>query len=77
MKAKRAATAVYGGGASSVKDDEDTEQVFPVEKRDDEDDDDGFTPRKTEKSGKQGGNKPKGKTIYKYSKKNTTFKKKK
>lgn len=76
MKAKRAATAVYGGGASSVKDDEDTEQVFPVEKRDDEDDDDGFTPRKTEKSGKQGGNKPKGKTIYKYSKKNTTFKKK-
>lgn len=77
MKAKRAATAVYGGGASSVKDDEDTEQVFPVEKRDDEDDDDGFAPRKTEKSGKQGGNKPKGKTIYKYSKKNTTFKKKK
>ena len=77
MKAKRAATAVYGGGASSVKDDEDTEQVFPVEKRDDEDDDDGFTPRKTEKSGKQGSNKPKGKTIYKYSKKNTTFKKKK
>lgn len=77
MKAKRAATAVYGGGASSVKDDEDTEPVFPVEKRDDEDDDDGFTPRKTEKSGKQGGNKPKGKTIYKYSKKNTTFKKKK
>lgn len=77
MKAKRAATAVYGGGTSSVKDDEDTEQVFPVEKRDDEDDDDGFTPRKTEKSGKQGGNKPKGKTIYKYSKKNTTFKKKK
>lgn len=77
MKAKRAATAVYGGGASSGKDDEDTEQVFPVEKRDDEDDDDGFTPRKTEKSGKQGGNKPKGKTIYKYSKKNTTFKKKK
>lgn len=77
MKAKRAATAVYGSGASSVKDDEDTEQVFPVEKRDDEDDDDGFTPRKTEKSGKQGGNKPKGKTIYKYSKKNTTFKKKK
>lgn len=77
MKAKRAATAVYGGGASSVKDDEDTEQVFPVEKRDDEDDDDGFTPRKNEKSGKQGGNKPKGKTIYKYSKKNTTFKKKK
>lgn len=77
MKAKRAATAVYGGGASSVKDDEDTEQVFPVEKRDDEDDDDGFTPRKTEKSGKQGGNKPKSKTIYKYSKKNTTFKKKK
>ena len=77
MKAKRAATAVYGGGASSVKDDEDTEQVFPVEKRDDEDDDDGFTPRKTEKSGKQGGNKPKGKTIYKYSKKNTTFKKEK
>ena len=77
MKAKRAATAVYGGGASSVKDDEDTEQVFPVEKRDDEDDDDGFTPRKTEKSGKQGGNKPKGKTLYKYSKKNTTFKKKK
>lgn len=77
MKAKRAATAVYGGGASSVKDDEDTEQVFPVEKRDDEDDDDGFTPRKTEMSGKQGGNKPKGKTIYKYSKKNTTFKKKK
>lgn len=77
IKAKRAATAVYGGGASSVKDDEDTEQVFPVEKRDDEDDDDGFTPRKTEKSGKQGGNKPKGKTIYKYSKKNTTFKKKK
>lgn len=77
MKAKRAATAVYGGGASSVKDDEDTEQVFPVEKRDDEDDDDGFTPRKTEKSGKQGGNKPKSNTIYKYSKKNTTFKKKK
>lgn len=77
MKAKRAATAVYGGGAYSVKDEEDTEQVFPVGKRDDEDDDDGFTPRKTEKSGKQGGNKPKGKTIYKYSKKNTTFKKKK
>lgn len=76
LKAKRAATAVYGGGSSSRDDDEDKEQTFPVEKNNEEDDDDGFTPRKEEKKVKSGGNKPKGKTIYKYSKKNTTFKKK-
>ena len=47
----------------------------------DDDDGDGFAPQKTRKSsGYDGsqpdGNKPKGKPIYKYSKKNTTFKKK-
>lgn len=76
LKAKRAASAVYGGGATVRDDDEDKEQTFPVAKDEEDDDDDSFAPRKEEKKAKSGGNKPKGKTIYKYSKKNTTFKKK-
>lgn len=76
LKAKRAASAVYGGGATVRDDDEDKEQTFPVAKNEEDDDDDSFAPRKEEKKAKSGGNKPKGKTIYKYSKKNTTFKKK-
>lgn len=49
----------------------------PVSKAD-EDDDDGFAPKTSQKKQGEGAkqNKPKGKTIYKYSKKNTTFKKK-
>lgn len=79
LKAKRAATAVYGPGSSA--DDEDKEQVFASPARDDDDDDEeGFAPKKSDaapKAAKKGGDKPKGKPIYKYSKKNTKFKNKK
>ena len=78
LKAKRAATAVYGPGSSA--DDEDKEQVFASPARDDDDDEEGFAPKKSDaapKAAKQGGDKPKGKPIYKYSKKNTKFKNKK
>lgn len=72
LKAKRAATASYGGGATAQDDDE-KETVFVSKDGGDDDDDGGPAP-----SGKSGGGaKPKGKPIYKYSKKNTTFKKKK
>ena len=82
LKAKRAATAVYGGGTSS-SDDEDREQILVAPKKEDDDDDDEFAPKRTEKpagaqkNGNTGGGKPKGKPIYKYSKKNTKFKDKK
>ena len=79
LKAKRAASAVYGGGATvTVTDDEDKEVILKQD-REEEDDDEGFAPEKkaAAKSGASGGNKPKGKPIYKYSKKNTQFKKKK
>ena len=82
FKAKRAATAVYGGGTSS-SDDEDREQILAAPKKEDDDDDDEFAPKRTEKpagaqkKGNTGGGKPKGKPIYKYSKKNTKFKDKK
>ena len=78
LKAKRAATAVYGPGSSA--DDEDKEQVFASPARDDDDDEEGFAPKKSDaapKAAKKGGDKPKGKPIYKYSKKNTKFKNKK
>ena len=73
LKAKRAATATYRSG-----DDEDKEQVFAPVSKADEDDDDGFAPKTSQKKQGEGTkqDKPKGKTIYKYSKKNTTFKKK-
>ena len=78
LKAKRASTAVYGPGSSA--DDEDKEQVFASPARDDDDDEEGFAPKKGDaapKAAKKGGDKPKGKPIYKYSKKNTKFKNKK
>lgn len=78
LKAKRAATAVFGSGSSA--DDEDKEQVFASPARDDDDDEEGFAPKKSDaapKAAKKGGDKPKGKPIYKYSKKNTKFKNKK
>ena len=78
LKAKRAATVVYGPGSSA--DDEDKEQVFASPARDDDDDEEGFAPKKSDaapKEAKKGGDKPKGKPIYKYSKKNTKFKNKK
>ena len=78
LKAKRAATVVYGPGSSA--DDEDKEQVFASPARDDDDDEEGFAPKKSDaapKAAKKGGDKPKGKPIYKYSKKNTKFKNKK
>ena len=78
LKAKRAATAVYGPGSSA--DDEDKEQIFASPARDDDDDEEGFAPKKSDaapKEAKKGGDKPKGKPIYKYSKKNTKFKNKK
>ncbi len=76
LNAKRTAGAVYAGASS----DDDKEQIVAV-KKDEDDDGDGFAPQKTRKSSgsdgsKPDGNKPKGKPIYKYSKKNTTFKKK-
>lgn len=76
QKAKRAATAVYGSGASST-DDEDREQVIaPAAGRNSADDDDDATTFAPKSNKPKAQNKPKGKPIYKYSKKNTTFKKK-
>ena len=77
LKAKRAATAVYGSGSAS--DDEDKEQ-FVADRRAEEEDEDEFAPKQKDaaaKTAKKGGDKPKGKPIYKYSKKNTKFKDKK
>lgn len=74
IKAKRMATVTYGPGAGSSSDDEDEEQVMPTISSGREDDDEGFAPKQSKP--KQKNDKPKGKPIYKYSKKNTTFKKK-
>ena len=66
------------GDMQTVNSDEDKEVILKQD-REEEDDDEGFAPEKkaAAKSGASGGNKPKGKPIYKYSKKNTQFKKKK
>ena len=74
IKAKRMATVTYGPGAGSSSDDEDEEQIMPTISSDRDDDDEGFAPKQSKP--KQKNDKPKGKPIYKYSKKNTTFKKK-
>ena len=77
LKAKRAATAAYAGAAPSASDDDDDKEVIFKPDRKDEDDDEGFAPKASQPKSKSGGDKPKGKPIYKYSKKNTSFKKKK
>ena len=71
IKEKHSKTVSYASALA----DEDGEQIVPMEKNDgkDDDDDTGFAPKNVaKKNGQQ-----KGKTIYKYSKKNTTIKKKK
>ena len=76
LKAKRAASAVYGGGATvTVTDDEDKEVILKQDRE--EDDDEGFAPEKkaAAKSGASGGNKPKGKPIYKYSRRTPSSRK--
>ena len=77
LKAKRAATAAYAGAAASASDDDDDKEVIFKPDRKDDDDDEGFAPKASQPKSKSGGDKPKGKPIYKYSKKNTSFKKKK
>ena len=77
LKAKRAATAAYAGAAPSASDDDDDKEVIFKLDRKDDDDDEGFAPKASQPKSKSGGDKPKGKPIYKYSKKNTSFKKKK
>ena len=77
LKAKRAATAAYAGAAPSASDDDDDKEVIFKPDRKDDDDDEGFAPKASQPKSKSGGDKPKGKPIYKYSKKNTSFKKKK
>ena len=77
VKAKRAATAAYAGAAPSASDDDDDKEVIFKPDRKDDDDDEGFAPKASQPKSKSGGDKPKGKPIYKYSKKNTSFKKKK
>ena len=77
LRAKRAATAAYAGAAPSASDDDDDKEVIFKLDRKDDDDDEGFAPKASQPKSKSGGDKPKGKPIYKYSKKNTSFKKKK
>ena len=77
LRAKRAATAAYAGAAASASDDDDDKEVIFKPDRKDDDDDEGFAPKASQPKSKSGGDKPKGKPIYKYSKKNTSFKKKK
>ena len=77
LKAKRAATAAYAGAAPSASDDDDDKEVIFKPDSKDDDDDEGFAPKASQPKSKSGGDKPKGKPIYKYSKKNTSFKKKK
>lgn len=73
IMAKHRASVTYAAAKATASDD-DGEIMFPETRSDD--DDDTFEPQKEIKVKSKNDAKPKGKPIYKYSKKNTTFKKK-
>ena len=76
MAKHRAGVAYASASKSAAVADEDGEIMFPDTRATDDDDDDTFEPQKEVKVKPKNNAKPKGKPIYKYSKKNTTFKKK-